>query len=124
MGRFPSIDQTVALNYEGGGWESEGLLTNPGINTLYADTGQLTAGIYDFDVIIVATAAVLPSLQHRNAANTATLFYQVMYASALMYGSISIRSYKMATNERLRVFNTAALVGSVQASIFNVRRIG
>lgn len=91
-------------------WVS-GITTAPAANVVIADTGQLTAGDYDFDVhmgIADSTAAVGKCLilEHRNAANAATLFNLALISqqASQVY---RIRRYTIATNERLRVINGA-----------------
>ena len=84
----------------------------PAIGAVQADTGALAAGDYDFDIFLTCsdTVAVGKGLvvEHRNAANGATLFN---LGGSAPSGSqaIQIRRYTMALNERIRVIaGTAA----------------
>lgn len=124
MSRFPNIDQTVALNYEAGGWATEGELSPVAADVLLADTGQLAAGIYDFTIMgNTHTLATSYLLQHRNAANGANLKQQrVFYSKEAAPNMVIINSYKIDTNERLRAVSNEA-VNNVQCSIFWVRRV-
>jgi len=92
----------------------------PAVNTVLADTGQLAAGVHD---VIVGwsmsnnTAIVNIDLQHRNAANTATLAnwpHQLQGDASVVVQSMPINfAYEIAVNERLRWQIT---VGSMSAS--------
>jgi hypothetical protein len=91
-------------------WVS-GITTAPAANAVIADTGQLTAGDYDFDVqmgIADSTAAVGKCLilEHRNAANAATLFNLALIPQQDSQ-RYQFRRVTIATNERLRVINGA-----------------
>ena len=78
----------------------------PGIGAVQADTGALAAGTYDFDVYLAIsdTVAVGKGLvvEHRNAANAATLF-NIGGAAPSGQIQIQIRSYPLLLNERVRV---------------------
>lgn len=84
----------------------------PSASAVQADTGALVAGDYDFDINLCAadTIAVGKGLviEHRNAANGATLFNLggIPAGEAL---TVALRRYTIATNERIRVIaGTAA----------------
>ncbi|HEY2936940.1 MAG TPA: hypothetical protein VGJ25_10085 [Gaiellaceae bacterium] len=76
-----------------------------------ADTGALAAGDYDFDVRIagggVVAAGKVLLLEHRNAANGATLQTLAMVGATEPL-ALTLRRYTLALNERLRV-----IVGAV-----------
>jgi hypothetical protein len=84
----------------------------PGANAVQADTGALAAGDYDFDIQLAASDTVVVGkglvIEHRNAANAATL--QNLGGIAPSGGTqIRLRRYTIATNERIRVIaGTAA----------------
>lgn len=84
----------------------------PSASAVQADTGALAAGDYDFDIELLASdvAAVGKGLvvEHRNAANAATL--QTLGGCAVPgQVELHLRRYTMASNERLRVIaGTAA----------------
>lgn len=88
-----------------------GFASGPTVNTVIADTGQLPAGTYDiFAEINVAGAGAAVchvELQHRNAANAASLAVigRVGMTTTVLAGRSAIRSlgYVLALNERLRV---------------------
>lgn len=83
----------------------------PAANSVQADTGALSAGNYEFVVNLMAsdTVAVGKGLivEHRNAANTATL---KVLGGVAPSGAVSLHIPKIviAANERVRV-----VVGSV-----------
>jgi len=111
-------------------WESaewfNGQSTNPAIGVVTVDTGQLPAGTYDLilDISYVGQMAVGFGdfrVEHRNAANAATL---AVLGSAAGSGinvfghwRAPIFGYVLALNERIRVLNTQALAGSCTANI-------
>lgn len=85
----------------------------PAANAVQADTGPLAQGLYDFlvNLAVSDTVAVGKGLviEHRNAANAATL--QVLGGVAPNGGNapIILTRYSIATNERIRVIaGTAA----------------
>jgi hypothetical protein len=84
----------------------------PTANAVQADTGALVAGDYDFDIQLAASDTVAVGkglvIEHRNAANAATL--QNLGGIAPSGGAqFRLRRYTLATNERLRVIaGTAA----------------
>ncbi|GAH11494.1 unnamed protein product, partial [marine sediment metagenome] len=64
-------------------WVSEGLLTNPVLGALFADTGEMVEGLYDFTIIYASDAAgKYPRLEHRNAANTVNVHYTALSVAA------------------------------------------
>lgn len=105
---------------------SEGRLTAPAINTVLADTGELTEGTWDFLVLISFSSAVLMNvdIQHRNSGNTANV-----WAHSVMLGGASgdVLNYQfslgktVAGSERLRVLNLIAGEAGrfFQATIFS-----
>lgn len=114
-----------------------GASTTPAANTVIVDTGALPAG--DYDVLshissganLVATAGVC-ILEHRNAANAATLatllsvsIAQTSTAEGPNGSELPLIGYTLALNERLRVVSPAFNVnaGSISASIFAQRRV-
>lgn len=84
----------------------------PAIGAVQADTGALAAGEYDFDVLLAVsdTTAVGKGLvvEHRDAANTATL-QNLGGCSVPGNQALQLRRITIATNERIRVIaGTAA----------------
>lgn len=84
----------------------------PAANSVQVDTGALAAGDYDFDINLAAadTLAVGKGLvvEHRNAANGATLF-NLGGCVAGQPMRLQFRRYTIVTNERIRVIaGTAA----------------
>lgn len=123
MSKFPNVDQTVAQNYEAGGWASEAEATFA-LNAVVADTGQLAAGIYDFYVLLyIPNIAAYTLLQHRNAANDASLKEQTLGGHSEVTVEWSFLGYKMAVNERLRMIAKIGWTGTGKGSIFWVKRV-
>lgn len=84
----------------------------PAANAVQATTGALAAGDYDFYIHLCAadTIAVGKGLviEHRNAADTATLFHLAAIPAAESI-RVELLRYTIATNERIRVIvGTAA----------------
>lgn len=104
----------------------------PAVNAIIADTGALPAGDYDIFCNIAGSgisAAVFSAitLQHRNAANAATLATLLATShnasgNVPVFGSLPLTGYQLALDERLRVIMLLGnLTGGVTASI-GVRR--
>lgn len=84
----------------------------PTANAVQADTGALAAGDYDFDISVICSDTVAVGkglvIEHRNAANSATLQVLGGVAPSGTF-QFKIRRYTIATNERIRVIvGTAA----------------
>ena len=100
--------------------------TTVAVNTIFLDTGALVAGTYDFDINLSCFGALTAGLgvivEHRNAANSATL----QTIAACQQGgtfSFKITNYVIATNERIRVTNPVALTAAVRTTAAIGRRI-
>ena len=101
---------------------------SPAANTVIADTGPLAAGTYDIKASMSLNATIsLTStsynLQHRNAANAATLATLLSIAPSAGRDEgqaiLPIMGYVIALNERLRLITgTAGLVNVVSGEIF------
>jgi hypothetical protein len=92
-----------------------GKLTAPAAGAVICDTGQLAAGTYTFriqagasDTVAVAKGVLI---EHRNAANSATL-WQVL-VPVLAFEAFDIR-FPVATNERVRAIANIAGAASSQ----------
>jgi len=84
---------------------------NPVINTILLDSGQLAAGYYDVTLSMSVDVAIsYLGLQHRNAANNATLHNLLFMVSVGASYVLYIKNWYFAANERLRVelFGTMA----------------
>ena len=108
----------------------------PAANTIVVDTGVLPAGDYDVLAHISShqqgAASLATQLQHRDAANAATL--AVLLSAFVSAGAgtagtgdvfLPLIGYTLAINERLRVITPAsnAASGGVSATIFAQRRV-
>jgi hypothetical protein len=99
-------------------WASSGRVVNPALDAVIVDTGALPSGTRTPQVIVASTVAAPFELQHRDAANTATLKSQIIACQALDAKDVTLwYGLEMATNERLRVIAVTAITGSVSGSI-------
>lgn len=99
-------------------WHTEGPISNPVADTLLADTGPLTIGGTVYAIVLATgTAVVTFRVEHRNAANDASLVAFIMRVPANDTRSFDIGALGIAPNERLRIVTVGAIVGNVQAMI-------
>ena len=132
-----STSRPFEISVVGPSFPSAGALSGsnklPVANTVVLDTGQLPAGTYDICAHIqitgrVAAGSAFYRLEHRNAANSATL-------AELITGTISavdevvdttlpIMGCDIAANERLRVLSPDNVmgVGAISANLFFQKR--
>lgn len=106
----------------------------PAANTVVADTGQLPAGTYDVLAHlsisgIIAGSGVI-TVQHRNAANAATLatiLSQMMQGGVEVHVNLSLPllGYQIATDERIRLIAATSgfTLGGMSGSIWARRRV-
>jgi len=107
-------------------WSTEGVKTNPGPNTILADTGPLTQAEVDLQevpipqITVSADVNVTVLFQLRNAADNATVAQQAYAVGA--YAPLVIQSprafIQLNSGQRFRVVLTAGITGNVQASLF------
>jgi len=109
-------------------WVSEGVKVAPANNIILADTGQLPTGTRTFVFLLHAQNNQLSSqwaLEHRDAANAATLnsmvFGQDAGGNEGAVDFICEFTIAIAQDERLRVRQvvTATAASTIQASIFH-----
>lgn len=101
-------------------WFSQGVVLNPTLGQLLADTGPLVTGTYRLEVCAGSTGAGAIRVQWRNATNDANVFEHVVPVPA--GGPEYCFDFDMITdtdNERLRVVAFGAITGSCQVSIMN-----
>ncbi len=107
----PSIS-VIQPNFRSTDVFSAGVQITPPANTVLADTAALAAGIYD--VIVEMNTSDTGTggdflLQHRNAANAATLMTAGYTHNAGLGNAFRlVFGYELALNERLRVLNEIA----------------
>jgi len=120
---------TTPITYESGEIFGE-REANPGAGQVKSDTGQLAAGTYDVKAwmngsISAGLVDTRMELQHRNAANTATL---AVWGLSFLGVCTAFESYEfsinIALNERLRVEYPSAMTGSFFTTIMLRRRTG
>lgn len=106
-----------------------GRTTNPAANAVIVDTGQLAAGDFDVKAFMTAVGATMTreliELQHRNAANSATInaWQMGMVGGATVHMEVDF-SLTIATNERLRVLIGQTLTGICGGTImFKLRPV-
>jgi hypothetical protein len=99
-------------------WFTNGVLTNPAINTILADTGALTeaGGPVSTRVVVSSTVISAPIFELRNAADSANISSQALILAANTSLEIEF-PVTWAAGERLRLRLNAAITGLIQASI-------
>lgn len=106
-----------------------GSVSLPAANTVVVDTGALPAGTYDVFANLgyggsFAAGIGIVSLQHRDAANVATLAVlasvTVLDAILIDHVELPLIGYKIGLNERLRVISPTTVMnrGGISCSIF------
>lgn len=101
---------------------------NPAVNAIFADTGQLPAGDYDIQAWMSVSQTVgldnSIQLQHRNAANTATLTSWFMFASVATTNNFHANfGLRLAEDERFRVLSSVVQTSRIGATIAIKRRV-
>jgi hypothetical protein len=99
-------------------WSTAGIQTNPLIDTILADTGAVADAVTRVTAVIGGNVAMVVHFEHRNAANNANLFSQVLAAAANAPFVLPLDGLTVAAGERLRVRINPAVTGSVQASLY------
>ena len=99
-------------------WATAGILTNPAIDTILADSGALAGGQSEATIIVGGSVAAIYTIEHRNAANTANVNSQVVASVLNEAKQYWLPGISFAASERIRVRLNAAVVGSLQASVF------
>jgi hypothetical protein len=103
--------------------ETEGKQTDPDTTDVMADTGALTAGIWEFKVSLGASAAATFLVQRRNAANSDDVGdVPVVYVPAGATGQY-VYTFEIETGERVRVMMEANLTGTA-AAVLNYEKLG
>lgn len=95
---------------------SAGSTTNPGTSDVLADTGALSAGLYEVRICVGCSVAAAFNFQHRNAANGATNETIVIRAAAGQTGEYVFK-FNVNTNERLRALPAAVITGVAEITI-------
>ncbi len=98
-------------------WTTAGGQTNPTNGTVIADSGQLPTGVHRLGLLVSCTARCTVEVQHRNAANGATIWGHLFQIAADSPMNLSLPITIENVNERVRIVMGANLTGSVQASI-------
>jgi hypothetical protein len=101
-------------------WFTSGVLVNPAIDAILADTGPAAAGEQSsVKVIIGGSIALIVALEYRNAANTVNVNSQIISSLTNAVEEVELPGLNYQTGERFRLRLVAAVVGSVQGSIFS-----
>jgi hypothetical protein len=101
-------------------WYTSGLLVNPGVDAILADTGPMTAATRKLppEMIVSSSVPIDVMVEHRDAANSTNLNshrFRVQ-KNVTHYLNVS-HTLAMGANERVRIRLVAAVTGTVQASI-------
>lgn len=95
-----------------------GAFTNPAINTILADSGQVTDNTHEIYALCASTVAAVIVLEHRDAANATNVWSQYLILPANTTTQIVFIKWVVTTlNERVRFRLNAAITGSVQCSV-------
>lgn len=93
--------------------------TNPTTADVQADTGALTAGLYDIKIITGASVAATWLVQVRNALNDANIGdTHTFFTAAGQSAEFVIVNLLLAINERVRILPEANITGTAASSIF------
>jgi hypothetical protein len=98
-------------------WFTAGILTNPAIDTILADTGAVPAAISGVTIILGGNIACVATIEHRNAANNANNASQVIATTAGIATPFYLQGIDVQPGERVRIRLNAAVTGSIQASV-------
>ena len=94
-------------------------IQSPVSSSIYGDSGQLTAGWYDFNVSLGCDVSHRDFvLQHRNAANDDNLHRWCFMLFGFMQHEIKIRNWYLATNERMRIEQFFDITGRVEGCVW------
>ena len=99
-------------------WFTAGVQTNPATDAILADTGALAGGQSGAAVVIGANVAMVVTVEHRNAANSANINTQVLACGANAPYDVDLPGVTFAASERIRIRLNTGVTGSVQASLF------
>lgn len=115
--------QGVVESWLAQGSNTGGVIVNPGLWTIMADTGQLVQGWYDFTLVMAGTPTHFYYLiQHRDAANAVTLHTWYIPVLAALPSMLPVNNWYMVTNERMRILMGVAAVGSYSATVWWIKR--
>jgi hypothetical protein len=99
--------------------------TNPGVNALLADTGQLAAGYYDVYYFFAASVALVTLdavFEHRDAGNVNTLWFREFLSTGADSKSGAVYGLQVATHERFRIISYNGKTGIFSGNILVIRR--
>lgn len=101
---------------------TEGEKTDPGDESLIADTKALPAGAYEVIVTLGASAAADFGLERRNLANDGTVGSRVVLKAAAAQSGQYRYFFQLLEGERIRVLMDDALTGTAAVAI-NLRQL-
>lgn len=99
-------------------WVSQGVLNNPGANTILADTGTLLAVTCTFTIIVSTQYASRVTIALRDSSNTTDVSTQLI--RTLSDGQTMLTGLGgilMALNQRLVIRAESTILGEVQANV-------
>jgi hypothetical protein len=100
-------------------WFTAGIVNDPTLGQILADTGALAAQTISGNVLVYSTVATTLTLRHRNATNTADLHSQKIAVSTENnnFVNIQIGAIALALNERVTVTADVGFTGQIQVSL-------
>jgi len=102
------------------GWSTAGIVTNPSLGAVLADTGPVGPGVVLLTVLLWSNKDCVLTVSYRDGANTVDLGTQQLQigADAISTKSITSVQVRVEKNERFRVvMGEANFNGKVQASL-------
>jgi hypothetical protein len=95
--------------------------TNPlAASSVLADTGALSAGLYEVRIFVGCSVAAIFKVQHRDSTNASTNSTINLRAAAGQTAEYVLK-YDVNTNERIRVLPQANITGDAEVSLQAVR---
>lgn len=102
-------------------WNSAGVLTNPAVNTIMADSGAQNEGLRHWSVLCSSSVAAVLVVEHRDGTNTVNV---TGHSQAFVLAAMNTAELTPAAglfflqDERIRIRLNAAVTGTAQCSVF------
>jgi hypothetical protein len=108
-----------AISFAAGTWLSA-VTVNPTAGQVLVDTGAISGPTsVEFCAYTAGSVAAVLTVEHRNAANSATLHSQQIPVTAGTFNEMCPnKGFTVADQERVRIVSTNAVTGTVSVSLF------
>ena len=120
------VRQVVTVSSNFGERVDAEVTVDPAADAILLAGAALYAGYWDFFLHASWTVdAGLRgvSIQHRNAANSATIWSILVYMTGVGYYNADLLNYQLTVNERIRFQNAQAFTGRISCSLHGRRRM-